>query len=151
MRDRPTHLTKVIATEIAMPNYHSALVLREGDMSFHGIIDPETMEMLTQILNAHCDRYGIRSPAGREFVAASLLNFYERGVADDLALVELLEREDLPDRRPVVERRQHRNNPPAGPASLQSRADRHACRSPSPAEQTARAKAPIRQAGHRFW
>ena len=72
-------------------------------MSFHGIIEPETIDKLVQILNAHCDRYGIRSAGGRESVAASLMEFYERGVSDPLALVELLEREDSPDRRPLVE------------------------------------------------
>ena len=63
-------------------------------MPFPGIIELDAVEKLAKVLHAHCALHGIISAAGRESVAASLIKFYRRGITDDLALADLLERED---------------------------------------------------------
>jgi hypothetical protein len=67
-------------------------------MPFRTVIEREQIAMLTRVLNAHCETFGIHSEEARRSVAASLLAHYQKGVTDERELAKLVEREDRPDK-----------------------------------------------------
>lgn len=55
---------------------------------------PEDITLLRRVFEEHCRTCGIRSEAGRESVAASLMNFYRSGLRTSLELHAALDREE---------------------------------------------------------
>ena len=70
----------------------------EGSMPFRNAVHPEHFEMLGRVLDAHCERFGVRSAEGRESVALSLLAHFQRGVSDEDDLTAIIADENHPGR-----------------------------------------------------
>jgi len=66
-------------------------------MAFRSVIEPETIAMLTGVLDRHCAKFGIRSHEGRESVACSILKLYRHGISDPETIAKMVEEEDRPD------------------------------------------------------
>lgn len=72
-----------------------------------GVLKPAAVRRLAAIVDRHCASHGIRTPEGRESVAASALAHYQRGATTEDELLEILAQEDDPLRhlkRPKMSR-----------------------------------------------
>lgn len=67
-------------------------------MPFRNAVHPEHFDMLCRVLDAHCERFGIRSVEGRESIALSLLAHFQRGVTSEEDLTVIIADENHPGR-----------------------------------------------------
>jgi hypothetical protein len=72
-------------------------------MSWTGIASPTELAMLTDVVSAHCRKYGITADPEREAVAERVMAMFQLGVEDPRELANMLETVVAPDPPPLAQ------------------------------------------------